>query len=158
MTIDELDKLCHLYMDCKLSVLEEKELEYVLTHTELTSPAIEEVRSLMNVQSLPQSPKQSAIKRAWNWRYIAGIAASVAVVLSVAVYAFFPEGANLTGSEAGGYVAAYSHGKQLKGKDAMVATHLAMAKADSLMNFAAMTEHEYMIKAENIITESFNNQ
>ncbi len=38
LTVEELEELCRLYMDCKLSVMEEKELEYVLsqTHSDLS--------------------------------------------------------------------------------------------------------------------------
>lgn len=156
LTTDELDKLCHLYMDCKLSVLEEKELEYVLTQTELTSPSIDEVRSLMNIQLLPCSSKLPVRKRAWNWRYISGIAASLAVIISVAIYFLLPSGSNLSGAKQDVYIAAYSHGERLNGIDAIRAIDVAMAKADSLMHYAAMTKRQYMLKAENIITESFN--
>lgn len=157
LTIDELDKLCHLYMDCKLSVLEEKELEYVLTHTDLTSPVIEEVRSLMGIQLLPRSSKLPVKKRSWNWGYISGIAASLAVIISVAIYFLLPSGSNLSGAKQDVYIATYSHGERLNGRDAIRATDMAMAKADSLMKYAAMTERQYMLKAEKVITESFNN-
>ena len=48
-TIEEAERLCQLYMDCKLSVLEETELEYVLSQTELDSPMIQDTRKLMGI-------------------------------------------------------------------------------------------------------------
>jgi len=157
LTIKELDELCRLYMDCRLSVMEEKELEYILSHTALTSPAIDEVKALMNIQLLPQSSRLTPGKRRWNWRYISGIAASVAVLVSVALFFSAPEKSNPPENESGVYIAAYSNGERLSGNDAVTATSIAMAKADSLMNYAALAEHEYMRKADDIITGTFNN-
>lgn len=156
LTIEELDELCRLYMDCKLSVLEEKELEYILTRTELTSPSIDEVRSLMNIQLL-HSPQPSVKKRTRNWGYFSGIAASLAVILSAVTFLLLPFCGNLSDTKQNVYIAAYSHGERLNGRDAIKATDEAMAKADSLMNYAALNERQYMLKAENIITLSFNN-
>lgn len=46
-TIEEVESLCLLFQDCKLSVLEETELEYVLMHINYNSPLIEETKELM---------------------------------------------------------------------------------------------------------------
>lgn len=48
-TVEEVERLCLLYMDCQLSVLEETELEYVLSQTELDSPMIQDIRKLMGI-------------------------------------------------------------------------------------------------------------
>lgn len=157
LTINELDELCKLYMECGLSVSEEKELEYVLSRIDVTSPAIDQVRALMNIQLLPLSPEPTVTARSRNWRYLCGIAASMAVIISLAVFALRPSGSTLVSDDGNVYIAAYSHGKRLSGSKAEAATDRAMAKADSLMNYAAMAEREYMLKAESIINESFNN-
>lgn len=146
MTIEELDELCRLYMDCKLSVLEEKELEYVLSHTTLNSPAISDVKAVMGVQTLNVSHR----KRAWNWRVLSGIAASVATIICLTVY-FSSNRQDTT------LITAYSHGRQLGEEEAIAASTIAMSKADSLMNYAAMIEREQLLKAEYIMNETTNN-
>lgn len=153
LTIDELDKLCRLYMDCKMSVLEEKELEYILSQTALTSSSIEKVRGLMKI---PVREPQYVVPRKTkfrNWRYISGIAAGLALMFSVGYYF----SSNLSQSDSSVYIAAYSHGDRLSDKEAISATHTAMAKADSLMNLASLTERENMLKANDIINETLIN-
>ncbi|MCM1518356.1 MAG: hypothetical protein NC117_06930 [Pseudoflavonifractor sp.] len=157
LTIEELDELCRLYMDCKLSVLEEKELEYILTHTSMTSEQIAEVRVLMSIPSLPQTHEPIHKTKFWNWRYVSGIAASVAILLSVALHYTFSHSAKPSDVNSDVYVVAYSHGARLSDKEAASANNLAMAKADSLMNLASLTEREYMLKANDIINETLNN-
>lgn len=153
LTAEELDELCRLYMDCKLSVLEEKELEYILCRSSLTSPSIEEVRTLMDIQTLHRSHKATRKTRFWNWKHITGIAASIAVILSLTLYFTAPR----TSENANAYVTAFSHGERLSDNEAITSTNLAMAKADSLMNLAKMTEYEYMLWADDIINETLNN-
>lgn len=53
LTLQETEQLCRLYMDCRLTVLEETELQYVLGKMPYSSPCIDEVRMLMGV-SIPQ--------------------------------------------------------------------------------------------------------
>lgn len=152
LTIDELDKLCRLYMDCELSVLEEKELEYVLSRTNLSSPAIDDVRDIMKIDVSGHSHPETVVPRvSRRWKYISRIAASVTVALSIAL--FF----NPSDNNPATYIEAYSHGKQLDGEEAVLSTGIAMAKADSLMNLAASAERENMLKAEDIITRTFPN-
>lgn len=158
LTIEELDELCRLYMDCKLSVLEEKELEYVLSRTPLTSPAIKEVRSLVGIRTLKltQSKPKSA-KRNWNWRLFSGIAASIAILISVAIYFVSPQENMHSNNGTTVYVAAYSHGQRLNERDAITSTDIAMAKADSLIQYATLTERHYMMRANDIISETSQN-
>ena len=47
LTTEEVERLCELYLGCRLSVLEEAELEYVLMHCDLASSVIEETKELM---------------------------------------------------------------------------------------------------------------
>lgn len=157
LSVDELDKLCHLYMDCKLTVLEEKELEFVLTQSSFTSPVIEEVRSLMAITYLPKQKKPIYKTSFLNWKYISGVAASLAVMFSIAYYLFFYQSSILQDNNSSAHVYAYHHGERLNDKEAVSSTNIAMAKADSLMNLASLTEHEYMLKANDIINETLKN-
>lgn len=157
LTIEELDQLCRLYMDCKLSVLEEKELEYILCSTPLTSPSIAEVKALMNIQVLPGADNGIRKKRFLNWKYVTGIAASIAVILTMTLHFTATRTSSPYDSSSDMYISAYSSGKRLSDSEAVRATNLAMAKADSLINYASLTEHEYMLRANNIIDETLNN-
>lgn len=158
MTVDELDELCRLYMDCKLSVLEEKELEYVLSQTSLTSISIQEVRNLMDIQVTPiRSSKPARARLNWNWRMFSGIAASLAIIISVAICLVFPHKNMPDNNSSTVYIAAYFHGQKLNERDAIASTNIAMSKADSLMQYAILTEREYMLRANDIISETFNN-
>lgn len=154
MTIEELDKLCRLYMDCKLSVLDEKELEFILSKTALTSPSIEEVRSLMKIQVLDSQNIVARNNRSLNWRYIIGIAASLMLMFSVGYYFISSKSTYMSQKDSSVYIAAYSHGDRLSDKEALSATHSAMAKADSLMNLASSIERKNMLKANDIINET----
>lgn len=88
LTLQEIELLCQAYIDCHLTRLQEKELELVLLCSDLTSPVIAEVRSLMGLTTLMSMAHTDAIdtKRVKPrvFRY-AGIAASVAIIAMCAV-------------------------------------------------------------------------
>lgn len=166
LSVTELEELCHLYLDCKLSVLEEKELEYVLSHTSLTSPAIEDVRTLMGAQTLTVKTAMTAeaaktdkpVKPRRNrfacWRFTTGIAASVTVLFALALCFMAPLKSGLHGNGQDVYITAYCHGEKLSGNEAVKSTDIAMAKADSLMNYAALMEQDNMLRAKHIISQT----
>lgn len=161
LTLQETEQLCRLYMDCRLTVLEETELQYVLGKVPYSSPRIDEVRMLMGI-SLPMNVKESPKRRLGRLSRIATlrIAASVTILFAAGV-ALFHNGHGIQGSplpldENHVYIAAYSHGKRLNGGEAESATNIAMAKADSLMKYASLTERDYMMKANDIISETIN--
>lgn len=82
ITVEEAEKLCQLYMDCQLSVLEETELEYVLMTSELDSPLINETRALMGIsRSVNLQTKKKRLFMTWGWR----AAACVAIIIGCAV-------------------------------------------------------------------------
>ena len=71
LTLAELEMLAQAYLDCKLSRLQEKELEYVLMSCGLSSPLIDEVRECMALSPQESLPRKNAIlsvgwlPRAW---------------------------------------------------------------------------------------------
>lgn len=154
MTVQELDELCRLYMDCRLSVLEEKELEYILCHTTLSSPRIDDVRALLNVQLLLVNAGEiKPRKKSLNWRMISSVAASIAVIIClINVFSGSVEPHSFDKNQI--YVAAYSDGHRLCESEAIASTDIAMARADSLMNYAAAIEKQYIMQAENIISRT----
>ena len=52
LTLNELEQLAQAYLDCRLTRLEEKELELVLASSPLSSPTIDEAREQMALTSL----------------------------------------------------------------------------------------------------------
>lgn len=63
LTLAELEMLSQAYLDCRLSRLQEKELEYVLMSCGLSSPLIDEVRECMALSTLIASGKPAKKKR-----------------------------------------------------------------------------------------------
>lgn len=49
LTIQELELLSQAYIDCRLSILQERELELVLISSDASSPLIDEARALMSI-------------------------------------------------------------------------------------------------------------
>ena len=95
ITLQEADTLARLYLECKLTHLQETQLEYLLTNIPYDSPAIREVRSLM-VPSLlvaqaahNHSSSRPRLKRKFS--FIAGIAASVTLILAASLYWIQPQ-------------------------------------------------------------------
>lgn len=88
-TLQEIEQLCRAYMDCRLTRLQEKELELILLYCDLTSPIIAEVRVLMGLSTLMAVVKPKAIKSAKLrvLKYIS-FAACIASVI-VCVWIFF---------------------------------------------------------------------
>lgn len=164
LTIQETEQLCRLYMDCRLSVLEETELQYVLGKLPYSSPCIDEARMLMglSISTIAAKPKRP-FSSFFRSRSAIGIAASFAILLAIGVSLLHNRSSDvqnvssLSSDNAQVYIAAYSHGKQLDRNDAVTSTNIAMAKADSLMKHASMAERDYMSKANDIISATSQN-
>ncbi len=146
LTIGELDKLCRLYMDCQLSVLEEKELEYILSRTALTSPSIEEVRRLIGIHTLkPSSSNPSIRKKFIDWRIPTGIVAGIAMMLCVGS-AFLKSGDSIS-SVSNDYIA-YVNGREIRGDVAKARIEAETRKAEDFINRMAKLEKEEQNKIE----------
>ncbi len=98
LSLQETEQLCKAYMDCRLTQLQEKELELVLLCSEWTSPIIEEVRDVMGMTAhIVASTSGSEQERRGVHRFLryATIAASIAVIVTCSVYFFhFAESAS----------------------------------------------------------------
>ncbi len=135
LTQAETEELCQLYLDCKLSVGEETELQYVLEKLPYASPVIDNVRALMGIQAaaaLKLSPKSDRAKRRreWNIRWAVGIAASVAILLGVSLKVASDFDHN--SSDDAVYIA-YSNGVRLTGDQMMAQIEHDNAKAEAFM-------------------------
>lgn len=159
LTLQETEQLCRLYMDCKLSVLEETELQFILGELPYSSPCIDEVRMLMGLSISRKALKPSKNKtRFWRGRYAIGIAASFTILMVIGISLFRNHNMNEQSVDSDNiYIEAYSHGERLNRDEAIVATNLAMIKADSLMRYASLTDRDFMMKADHIISVIANN-
>lgn len=157
LTLQETEQLCRLYMDCKLTVLEETELQYVLGKLTYSSPCIDEARMLMGL-TIPSKATNTHRKSFHFFRNRAAlsIAASLAILFVVGIALIKKQHSTSDSSLSNVYITAYSLGERLAGNEAVAATNIAMAKADSLMNYASLAEREFMMKANNIISETIN--
>lgn len=166
LTLQETEQLCRLYMDCRLSVLEETELHYVLGKLPYSSPCIDEVRMLMGLtissRALRNNKKKKHFGFLRSWQIIS-IAASFTILFVCGLALLhdrttkLPYDSSLSNDNIPVYVTAYCKGKPLNGNEAITTTKIAMAKADSLMRVASLTESHYMMKANDIITVISNN-
>lgn len=83
LTIQELEQLSQAYMDCRLSILQERDLELVLLSSDVSSPLIDEARGLMGLENSMAILSVNGIKhkkcvRMRFFKYV-GIAAAIAI-------------------------------------------------------------------------------
>ncbi len=155
LTQKETEKLCRLYMDCRLSVFEETELQYILTRVDYHTPLIDDVRGIMgidrNIADKTLIKYDSNIKRPFRkWAVYISIAASIALVLGIGLTFFLDQ--PITQSHSGGYYAAYADGHRLSDDVAMSQVEAAKKSADDFIK--EMSELE---AKEKEMMESFIN-
>ena len=85
LTLQETEQLCRLYMECRLSVLEETELCYVLQKLPYTSPCIDDARLLLGITLAAPSEVKTA-PRLRHLLWAASAAACVAVLFSAKTF------------------------------------------------------------------------
>lgn len=153
LTFRDTEELCKLYMDCRLSVLEEVELRYVLSRIDYHSPLIDDVRALMGIElsiydnaSDTETPKR---KRHWTKRMIAsGIAASIAISLGISLY--FNSSTSQISSDS--YYLAYADGKRLNEAAAKIQIEAEMQSAEDFMKEMSQIEQQEKEIIDNFIT------
>ena len=90
LSVTELEELCQLYLDCRLTRLQEQELHLVLLDEDVHSPLIDEVRGMMDFElrmsaDVVPSASTVSIRRRWWQRWnVANIAASLFILLASA--------------------------------------------------------------------------
>lgn len=85
-SIEEVERLCQLYQDCQLTVLEETELEYVLMHCCFDSPVVKETVAMMAVsRSVKLAESKKLHKPVWAWAMRVAACAAIAV-LALGIY------------------------------------------------------------------------
>lgn len=118
-TREELEILSRTYLDCRLTRLQEKELELVLLSCDISSPVIDEARETMAAQAALQSPApRRKAKRfpAVRWMQWGAAAACFALVATFAVrmnHGALPE------ADSSVAIVVYVDGQRLSGEQAM---------------------------------------
>ncbi|MDO4319767.1 MAG: hypothetical protein Q4C34_04255 [Bacteroidales bacterium] len=89
LTRSQLEQLIELYFDARLDRDDERRLARVLAYTDIDSPAIAGARAAMGVEVAARRNRRRAMA-AIPWRHITAAAASLAVLLSIALYTLQP--------------------------------------------------------------------
>lgn len=150
LTLQETEQLCRLYMDCRLTVLEETELQYVLGKMPYSSPCIDEVRMLMAV-AIPMTVKKSSKKRfAWfNRKTAIGIAASVTILFVGGLTLFNNPAVN--DKDSSGVYIAYANGQEVSQELSVQQVKSDMDQADEFLKHIAKLEVQEQEQVENFI-------
>lgn len=143
LTLHETEQLCRLYMDCRLSVLEETELQYVLSRVDYHSPVIDDVRGIMGITRAnggvrTVQPKPIRRYRLSKRLLYPGIAASIAIIFSLGIVMF--HGASTRPEPEHSYYIAYAGGRRLNDDAARQQIEADKKKAEAF--FKKMSELE----------------
>lgn len=152
LTLQETEQLCRLYMDCRLTVLEETELQYVLGKMPYSSPCIDEVRMLMGV-SVPMNVKESP-KRKFGWfsrKAAIGIAASVTILFVGGLTLFNNPAVN--DKDSSGVYIAYANGQEISHELSVQQVKSDMDQADEFLKHIAKLEAQEQEQVENFINQ-----
>ena len=116
----ELEELAQQYLDCQLSLLQEKELEYVLSCVDISTPILDEAREIMGISTLITAgqPKSVVTKKRHGWRTTlkwSGIAACLA--LAVLTGFKFLSSSTTDAADSQYYVLIYIDGEEISSKE-----------------------------------------
>lgn len=152
LTLLETEQLCRLYMDCRLTVLEETELQYVLGRMPYSSPCIDEVRMLMRV-SIPMNLKEASTRKfEWfNRKMVIGIAASATLLFAVGLTLFNNQVVN--DNDTSGVYIAYANGQEVSQELSVSQVRSDMAQADEFLRHIAKLEAQEQEQVENFINQ-----
>lgn len=149
LTLQETEQLCRLYMDCKLSVLEETELQYVLGKLPYSSPCIDEVRMLIGLTVSKETSKSSKIKYGfWRSRSAISIAAFFTILLVIGIALFRNQ--SLKGQSM--YIA-YADGHKVSQEQAIRQIEADMKTAEKFLNHIEELESQEQRMVDNFINQ-----
>lgn len=155
LSLQETEQLCEFFMNCKLSVLQENELRYVLTQLDHHSPLIDETRTLMGIElsafDKPHPISSRIGKRWWNRKSLYfSIAASIALIVGLGV-SFLRNSTSGFATPGTEYIA-YVNGHRLDKEAAITQVEADILLAESILK--EMSDREEMEK--NLIDNFFN--
>lgn len=131
LTVKEVEFLCRQYIECRLSVAEETELEYVLSRSRLNTPLISETRQLMGLSRLVDIEAEPQIHyRPKILKRVVSIAACIAIFMGIGFTALFH------GARHGDDFTCIARvgGRLLKGSDALQFAEATRLKAECIIN------------------------
>ena len=154
LTLQETEQLCRLYLDCSLSVQEETELQYVLGLLPYSSPLIDDVRSMMDIQTLLPKMKSSAGEKRhlkiWKRPLFISIAASIALIIGIGIPAIHHS--SISDSADTPIYIAYSDGHRMNEEQSIIQVQADMRRAEEFMRQVDALETREQEKLENFIT------
>ncbi len=145
LTIQEAEELCRLYAECKLSVLEERELEYLLSHMPESTPELDRTRALMGIAARAESAARLSPKSAPRrfLRPTLMAVASIAAVVVLALGIFFGIGTRSAQYEA------FADGRTLDLEAARLQASQQSKNADEIIDMMDMMILERQNQYEN---------
>lgn len=158
LTLKETEQLCRLYMDCRLTVFEETELQYVLGQIAYSSPLIDEVRILMGIQSTfeknrKDTPYYKSRSNVWRSPFFLKVAASLTLIIGIGLYIYY--GISTGQSSSQSIYIAYADGKKLNEEEAKIQIESDKKRSEAFMNMMAEREAQEKQKIE-LINNKFN--
>lgn len=145
-SIEEVERLCQLYIDCQLSVLEEAELEYVLRHCHFASTIINETKDLM---AISRTLKLKAAKQHKGF-FALPLRVAACVAMALGIYITYN---HLSLNHNNDNCIVYVAGEKVNSKMAHKIAEADVAKMKKFME--AVDEHQAHEKAK---VEQFMNQ
>lgn len=158
----EVEQLCQLYLDTRLTATEEAQLRYVLGKLPYRSELIDMTRAIMQAELAVATPKVTPTKKPRHavWTRIAALAAAVALMVGVAVsivrfYQPTQPKADITLSvDDDNIIMAFEGGRQLSPEESEKAVETAMRKAETLLAKAKRYEYEGECREQFIINQT----
>ncbi|WP_251967065.1 hypothetical protein NEE14_006500 [Parabacteroides sp. AD58] len=155
LSIKDIETLCQLYNECKLSVLEESELEYLLLSTSFSSELINETRKLMGISRQIKFEKKSQYIRRTVYRrftcWTLGVAASLGIIVGIFLLK------NYSTPRDDSYYIGYVEGKPVNEE---TARNMAKAEIVKVASFIQYVEKQKSIEQDKvrIFTNHINQQ
>ncbi|MDE6270223.1 MAG: hypothetical protein K2M12_05135 [Muribaculaceae bacterium] len=153
-TIAELEALSQAYLDCRLSRLQEKELELVLMNSDASSPVIDEARETMGIATLMESVKSTPAlprRKILRWINWCAAAACLTIVLGSALWFLRPDLGAAPAADDAQFVV-YVDGKRLSPEDAEKMALREQAMCMAMMESALRNAREIQLENERLLT------
>lgn len=146
LTLEELEALAQAYLDCRLTRLEEKELELVLMSSGFSTPLIDEARETMGLTTaVAQVPRPKEVKARPRPRLLWLRISVAAACLALAVVTGYRLGRSGVGEETA-EVIVYVDGQRLSQDlaevEAMKTQVMCMAMMEETVNTAMALQSE----------------
>lgn len=120
-TAEELDALSKAYLDCRLTKLEEKELELVLLSCDASSPIIDEARETMGIMAAYEKATPQRHKHSYKTSRFTRAAAAIGIIMmmSLAIAPFLKDDGSNEDRTDSFAVAVYIDGERLSPEKAV---------------------------------------